>query len=559
MPPVVRVVAPGRDRRIARPLADLPVTLEAHDDHGLRDLHLRFTRVSGSGESLTFVDRDVPARIAATSPGQWTATAVLPLAALGLEDGDLIVYRGVASDARPGSPGVESDAFIVDIGPLRSESAVGGGGEDVDPEQRQAISQQMVIVKTERLHARGSRLSPEDRLSEAQGLAIEQRMVRAEFVFLMGGEVEDEVEEAAQAHDLVEGRLANQGQAALLAATRAMSRAEARLTAGDTTTALVAEREALRFLQQAFDRRRFLLRPVAERARIDPARRLQGPAPPAQPRPLPVAAPERAGGWDAVERAAAALARAKAEPTLDLVATAAGVAALDPADRAHDRRRDGDGARLDSGGAGRGAGRGAAAGPCRRGATSGAGGERRGRLPDLGAGGRRLATGAAMIWLRVAAWAIAIAAVVDPGFEGRVEPPVVVGLNVAAARRSPAIEHLVQRLSDRFTPLALIAREPAQSEGPWCVDVDVCVVVTDGTAALGGRPMGAVHVVHVVPPAATQLIAARSPAGELTAVNEVRVALAGGQPGDRRRRGGRGRRHRGRPAHAYTHGSGDRR
>jgi hypothetical protein len=333
-PPSVRVLVPGRDRRQARPLADLPVTLEAQDDHGLRDLHLRFTTVAGSGEGLTFVDRDVPATVTRGDDGTWSARAVLPLASLTLEDGDLVVYRGVAADARPGAVPVESDAFVVEVGPLRTASEAGGGGEDVDPEHRQGISQQMVIVKTERLHAQRSNLGAEAYLAESQGLAVEQRMVRAEFVFLMGGEVQDELEEAAHAHDLVEGRLENQGQAALLGATRAMSRAEARLTTGDTGGALVAEREALRWLRQAFDRRRFLLRPVAERARLDPARRLQGAPPPSTPPSLPVVPGVAPGDWNAVQYAADALAEAAADPARDLVGAAARVAALDRADAA---------------------------------------------------------------------------------------------------------------------------------------------------------------------------------------------------------------------------------
>jgi hypothetical protein len=331
-PPVVRVTAPGRDRRQSRPLSDLAVTIEARDDHALRDVYLRFTTVSGSGEGLTFADRDVPAVITRHETGAWTARAVLPLASLAVEDGDLVVYRGVAADHRPAAPPAESDAFVVDIGPLRDASSAGGGGEDVDPEDRQGISQQMVIVKTERLHARRATLGAEAALAESQGLAIEQRMVRAEFVFLMGGEVQDEVEEAAHAHDLVEGRLENEGQAALLGATRAMSRAEARLTAGDTAGALVAEREALRLLRQAFDRRRFLLRPVAERARLDPARRLQGAPPPAAPPTLPIAPAAAPPGREALQRAADALAAAAGDPARDLVAAAARIAALDTGD-----------------------------------------------------------------------------------------------------------------------------------------------------------------------------------------------------------------------------------
>lgn len=327
-PPAVRLVVPGRDRRQAMPAADLPVRLEATDDHALAALRLRFTKVSGSGESFTFEDRDLPVRISRPQATAWVGDAVLPLATLGLEDGDVVVYRGVAADARPGAPAVESDAFLVEIGPLRDASTTGGGGEDVDPEDRQGISQQMVIVKTERLHARRAQLGDAARLEASQGLAIEQRMVRAEFVFLMGGEVQDEVEEAAHAHDLVEGRQENQGQAALLQATRAMSRAEARLTAGDTAGALVAEREALRLLTEAFDRRRFLLRPAPERARIDPSRRLQGTPPPVEPAARPVAPAVASAEIEALAALAAALRDAEADPAASLPALAARVRAL---------------------------------------------------------------------------------------------------------------------------------------------------------------------------------------------------------------------------------------
>ncbi|MGE0359649.1 MAG: hypothetical protein AB7H93_16660 [Vicinamibacterales bacterium] len=333
-PPRVRIVEPGRDRRQPRPVANLPVRLEAGDDLGLAALSLRVTVVSGGGESFTFADRELSVRVTERTDTAWQAETVLPLATLDLHDGDVVVYRGVAADGRPDAPPVESDAFIVEVGAPRAASDAGGGGEDVDPDERQAISQQMVIVKTERLHARRGQLPPEERLAESQGLAIEQRMVRAEFVFMMGGEVQDEVEEAAHAHDLVEGRLENEGQAALVGATRAMSRAEARLTGGDTAGALVAEREALRLLRQAFDRRRFLLRPVAERARLDPARRLQGIPPPGPPASWPLPPPDPVRDWEAVQAAAGALARARAGADADLVPVAARVSALDPADTA---------------------------------------------------------------------------------------------------------------------------------------------------------------------------------------------------------------------------------
>jgi hypothetical protein len=105
---------------------------------------------------------------------------------------------------------------------------------------------------------------------------MEQRMVRAEVVFLSGGEVEDEVAEAEQSSELQEGRLQNAGRSEMMLAINEMSRAEARLNAGDTAGALAFERAALAALQRAFDRRRYFLRTLGERSRIDPSRRLTG-------------------------------------------------------------------------------------------------------------------------------------------------------------------------------------------------------------------------------------------------------------------------------------------
>jgi hypothetical protein len=196
------------------------------------------------------------------------------LSALKLEDGDSLVYRAQVCDSNPSGDWVSSDAFTIDIG-KRLEFA-GAGFAVPDEDRRYAISQQMVIVKTERLHATRGQTSPDSWAQQSRGLAVEQRMVRAEVVFLSGGEVADEVEEAEQSHELQEGRLENAGRAEMLRAINDMSRAEAHLNAGDTARALVSERAALAALQRAFDRRRYFLRTLGERSRIDPTRRLSG-------------------------------------------------------------------------------------------------------------------------------------------------------------------------------------------------------------------------------------------------------------------------------------------
>jgi hypothetical protein len=101
-------------------------------------------------------------------------------------------------------------------------------------------------------------------------------MVRAEFVFMLGGEVEDEEAEAVQSTELQEGRLQNHGQRDIRVATVAMSQAEKQLTAANTADALRAERAAVAALQRAFARDRYILRALATRSQLDFSRRLTG-------------------------------------------------------------------------------------------------------------------------------------------------------------------------------------------------------------------------------------------------------------------------------------------
>ena len=185
---------------------------------------------------------------------------------------------------------MQSEQYLVEVG--RLAGAVGSGFALPAEEKKYAISQQMVIYKTEQLIASATgKASPtrslganslpgrslgEGWVEQNQMLAIEQRMVRAEVVFLGGGEVQDEVEEAAHSHEVAEGRLANTGRAEMLRAINFMSQAEALLNDGNAVDALVREREALRSLERAFDRRRYFLRTLPDRSRIDVTRRLTG-------------------------------------------------------------------------------------------------------------------------------------------------------------------------------------------------------------------------------------------------------------------------------------------
>lgn len=278
-PPVVRVPTPGRDLAISGSKGQIAIDVDAQDDLGLATLSVKFTKASGGGESLTFTEGEVPLVMNRVDGRHWRGRAEWVLDGLNLSDGDVLVYRAIARDRNPNGSPVQSDQFLIEVGQLAG--AVGSGFALPAEEKKYAISQQMVIYKTEQLLASARNGLPSRNpgagwLEQNQLLAIEQRMVRAEVVFLGGGEVQDEIEEAAHSHEVAEGRLENIGRAEMLRAINFMSQAEALLNDGKTPEALVREREALRSLERAFDRRRYFLRTLPDRSRIDTTRRLTG-------------------------------------------------------------------------------------------------------------------------------------------------------------------------------------------------------------------------------------------------------------------------------------------
>jgi hypothetical protein len=328
--PNVRIATPGKDRAFAEPKGRIDVNLQSSDDLGLSTLALRFTKASGGGENVSFTDGELPVSIDRRDERHWNARATIDLGALGLEDGDIVVYRAIARDNNPQGAPVQSEQYLIEIG---KNSGVGDAGFALPAEEKKyAISQQMVIYKTEQLLAaagKGARAGTRGDawLEQTRMIAVEQRMVRAEVVFLGGGEVEDEVEEASRSDELSEGRLQNTGRIEMLRAINAMSRAEALLNDGSAEQALVFERQALASLERALDRRRYFLRTLPDRSRIDTTRRLTGERRDAKSWERPGSAASSPGSLDAQRQLMRELA---AGPIID-ARLAARVAAVDPA------------------------------------------------------------------------------------------------------------------------------------------------------------------------------------------------------------------------------------
>ena len=273
--PDVRIAAPGKDLRVPSTAASIPIAATAGDDLGLASLDLRYTIVSGSGEQFTFTEGTLPSALERGSDRSWRLDTTLFLAKLGLEPGDALIYRAVAADRRPGGAGTAaSDTFFVEIG---GPGEVALEGVEMPPErERYALSQAMIVLKLERLQAREKALRRDALAEETANIAAEQRAVRANFIFLLGGEVEDEEAEAEHSHEIAEGRFANQARKEIATATVLMGQVEKALGAVSTREALPPARAAVKALQRAFGHSRYLLRALPSRVRLDPARRLSG-------------------------------------------------------------------------------------------------------------------------------------------------------------------------------------------------------------------------------------------------------------------------------------------
>jgi hypothetical protein len=301
--PVSVITVPGKDLLLPDANRRVDVAGTATDDIGLTRLELRFTTISGSGEQFDFKEGSAVITIERESAGRWRARGDLPLRSLGLEPGDTVIYRFVAFDGR-GIAGA-SDTYMVDIAAPGQPTLAGFElPPDRDP---YAISQQMILLKIQRLHARRASLTPEALTEEAHGIAAEQRTVRATFTFLMGGEVQDEEEEAAHAHEIEEGRLENTARRDMLEAVRHMTVVETRLMTPDTGGAIPPARAAVQALERAFGRRRYFLRTLPVRSRIDTSRRLSGNLAEARDSSRPVEPGEEPAEASAARRASADL------------------------------------------------------------------------------------------------------------------------------------------------------------------------------------------------------------------------------------------------------------
>lgn len=326
-PPVVRISKPGRDIFVPA-AAPLPIEVLAEDDLGLMSVKLTYTTVTGSGENFEFQNGNVPLRLQQTDARHWSGAATLDVPALHLAPGDTVAYRALATDTRPGAVAVESDTFMVHI--VAPDTSVLGGFAIDDEMSKYALSQQMIIMKTERLIAQRTSMTSGAFADEASNIATEQRRLRAQFIFMMGAELEDaaaagaldETNEAVREEEIAAGRLRNPAYVDVVQATRYMGRAAAALVVPDATGGLTEEKSALAALQRAFSKDRYLLRSLSTQERLDESRRLNGRLDDAVNGARPEASPQPNARAAALRRGLASVAGLAASAASDRSASA---------------------------------------------------------------------------------------------------------------------------------------------------------------------------------------------------------------------------------------------
>lgn len=186
--PVVRLIAPARDSVLRTPAGTLALSAQASDDLGLVSGSFEVIVSSGQGESFSFRTLHLGARQLARAPRSNLA-ATLSFDALNLVPGDVLHIRAIARDANtvsgPGTGASETRAIrIARPGEYDSVAVEGAPPPEVD---KSLLSQRMLIIAAERLHARRDAIERRQMLSESRGIAADQARLRqrvGELVFI---------------------------------------------------------------------------------------------------------------------------------------------------------------------------------------------------------------------------------------------------------------------------------------------------------------------------------------------------------------------------------------
>ncbi len=256
-PPTLTVVAPPERTELApdslRPVA---VEVRASDDYGVDSASLAVTIASGRGEAVRFRRLSLPfARRTTLADGELGLEAALDPAQLGLGPGDELYFTAIVTDRRAPVPNrSRSDTRFLAV----RDTAAPPTGDlarmalGVEPEYFR--SQRQVIIDTEKLLADSAGLTRTTFRDRANGIGIDQGLLRLRYGQFLGEEFEESEGGVGEVHlhdDAENATLLGQSvKSKLRAAVAAMWQAELKLRTGEPRAALPHEYRALDFIKQ---------------------------------------------------------------------------------------------------------------------------------------------------------------------------------------------------------------------------------------------------------------------------------------------------------------------
>ncbi len=300
-PPAAHIAEPNGDQLLRSvPAQAINVRWTARDDLGLANVALKYIRSRGEGDAAKFTNGEVSlGGIERASMMEWRGAASIDLARIGLQAGDTLVFWLEARDRNPNANNLGRSASLAIS--IRAPEAARLNLSDLLPNEigRFLLSQRQIIIKTEKLHAERGRLARDEFVRRANEIAADQREFKNSFNDYIKTEGEGHSEEAiaqtdeksveAEVRAAEDERTAThfhgipeppQGAPAsvreMVYAIRAMWDAEDALSMGETTKALVHEREALARLKRAQASVRYIPPIVARSKPVDLKRRYAG-------------------------------------------------------------------------------------------------------------------------------------------------------------------------------------------------------------------------------------------------------------------------------------------
>jgi hypothetical protein len=301
MPPEAHITSPVSDMLFTtrdRP-ASVSIAITASDDYGVASMKLKYIKTTGEGDAAKFQGGEIAInRLPENAEGQPRGAARLDLDRMGVSAGDSIVFHAEVVDRNNISgPGVGySENIIVQVrGPEQLKISL----DDLRPDEalKYLTSQRMILIKTEKLHRLRGKIAAQDFLSRSQQIATEQRRFKEGFNQFAEIESPGEHSEETAARespdspaqsDAGEQMKLRSGDAPeipaggaeslreMIAAIRAMWKAEGALGAAETDRAIEYENEALVHLKAAQRGLRHSPRVVTRARPVDLKRRYLG-------------------------------------------------------------------------------------------------------------------------------------------------------------------------------------------------------------------------------------------------------------------------------------------